>query len=381
MRIAVMGGGQLGRMLALAAHPLGLQVRCLDPSRGAPAGAVAELVVGAYDDEAALTKLADGADRATYELENLPVKAGEILAGLIPLHPSLRALEVGQERVAEKTFFRAHGIEVPDFVAVDSRAALEAGVEAIGLPAVLKTRRFGYDGKGQFVLRAREDVDEAWVRLGGWPLILEKFVPFTRELSVLAVRSEQGEVRAWPLVENHHVGGILIASIAPAPGVDDALQALGESYARRLMEALDYVGVLALETFDLGSASGPLLLANEMAPRVHNSGHWTIEGAETSQFENHLRAVAGLPLGSTAAKGPVAMVNLIGTPPAPEAVLAIPGARLHLYGKEPRLGRKIGHVTVLAQSAAELAERLAMLAKVVPVPDAAVASARRAGGA
>lgn len=373
MRIAVLGGGQLGRMLALAAHPLGLQVRCLDPSSKAPAGAVAELVVGAYDDEAALARLADGADRATYELENLPVNAGELLAKLLPVHPSLQALAVGQERVAEKTFFRAHGIDVPDFVAVDSRAGLEAGVRAIGLPAVLKTRRFGYDGKGQFVLREPGDVDEAWVRLGGWPLILEKFVPFRRELSVLAVRSEAGEVRAWPLVENHHVGGILIASIAPAPGVDADLQALGESYARRLMEALDYVGVLALETFDLG---GGRLVANEMAPRVHNSGHWTIEGAETSQFENHLRAVAGLPLGSTAAKGPVAMVNLIGTPPPAEVVLAIPGARLHLYGKEPRLGRKIGHVTVLAQSAAELADRLARLAEVVPVPDAAVESAR-----
>lgn len=374
MRIAVLGGGQLGRMLALAAHPLGLRVRCLDPSGSAPAGAVAELVVGAYDDEAALARLAEGADRATYELENLPLRAGELLAKLLPLHPSLRALEVGQERVAEKTFFRAHGIEVPDFVAVDSRETLEAGVASIGTPAVLKTRRFGYDGKGQFVLRGPEDVDEAWVRLGGWPLILERFVPFRRELSVLAVRSEAGEVRAWPLVENHHVGGILIASIAPAPGVDDARQALGESYARRLMEALDYVGVLALETFDLGDR----LLANEMAPRVHNSGHWTIEGAETSQFENHLRAVAGLPLGSTAAKGPVAMVNLIGTPPTAETVLAIPGARLHLYGKEPRLGRKIGHVTVLARSADELADRLARLARVVPVPDAALESARRA---
>lgn len=374
MRIAVLGGGQLGRMLALAAHPLGLTVRCLDPSSKAPAGAVTDLVVGAFDDEAALAKLADGADRATYELENLPVHTGEVMARMLPLHPSLRALEVGQERVAEKTFFRSHGLEVPEFVSVDSREQLERGVETLGLPAVLKTRRFGYDGKGQFVLRAREDVDEAWVRLGGWPLILERFVAFRRELSVLAVRSEQGEVRAWPLVENHHVGGILIASIAPAPGVSPALQALGERYARTLMEALDYVGVLALETFDLGDR----LVANEMAPRVHNSGHWTIEGAETSQFENHLRAVAGLPLGSTTTPGRVVMVNLIGTPPPSEVVLAIPGARLHLYGKEPRLGRKIGHVTLVAPTPQELAARLELLAKVVPVPDAALASVRSA---
>jgi len=371
VKIAVLGGGQLGRMLALAAHPLGLGVRCLDPSSKAPAGAVAELVVGAFDDEVALGRLAEGCERATYELENLPIKAGEIMASRMPLHPSLQALTVGQERVAEKSFFRAHGIAVPDFVSVDAREELESGVAKLGCPAVLKTRRFGYDGKGQFVLHSPSDVDEAWVRLGGWPLILEKFVPFSRELSVLAVRSAEGEIRRWPLVENHHVGGILIASIAPAPKLDATLEAQAAVAVTRLMEALSYVGVLALETFQVGDT----LVANEMAPRVHNSGHWTIEGAETSQFENHLRAVAGLPLGSTAAHGPVAMVNLIGTPPPTEAVLAIPGARLHLYGKEPRLGRKIGHVTVLAQSAAELGDRLERLARVVPVPDAAVASA------
>jgi 5-(carboxyamino)imidazole ribonucleotide synthase len=356
--IAVLGGGQLGRMLGLAGIPLGLRFRFLDPGEGAPAGAVGDLVVGGLGDEAALLEVAAGATVVTYEWEGVPAAAATFLAARGPVRPGARSLEVAQDRVTEKETFRRLGIATPAFAPVSTRAELEQAVgEVGGLPAMLKTRRGGYDGKGQRVLRTTGELDEAWADLGGAPLILEALVPFDRELSVLAVREAGGGVACWPVVENRHEQGILRVSRAPAPGLAPALQQRAEDLASRLLADLDHVGVLAVELFELGGE----LLANEIAPRVHNSGHWTIEGADTSQFENHLRAILGWPLGSTAARGPSAMVNCIGEMPDRDAVLAVPGTHLHDYGKAPRPGRKLGHVTVTAPSDDELTARLVTL--------------------
>jgi len=363
--VAVLGGGQLGRMLGLAGIPLGLSFRFLDPSPLAPAAAVGELVVGDLDDEAALAAVAQGADVVTYEWEGVPAESARFLAATLPVHPGDRPLEVSQDRLREKETFEALGIDTPSFRAVGSRDSLDAAVSALGLPAVLKTRRGGYDGKGQAVLRTPADVDRAWVTLGGVPLILEAFVAFDRELSVVAVRGLDGTVACWPVVENEHRDGILHLTRAPAPTADPRrardLEQRAREIATMLLGELDHVGVLAIELFDVGGS----LLANELAPRVHNSGHWTIEGAVTSQFENHLRAVLGLPLGLTDARGVSAMINCIGSMPARAEVLAVPGAHLHDYAKEPRAGRKLGHVTVVAETDAELDERVAQLSAVL----------------
>ncbi len=314
--VGVIGGGQLGRMLALAGIPLGLSFRFLDPSPDAPAGAVGELLVGAYDDPDLLDRLAEGADVVTYEFENVPVEAARRVGAI----PDARALEAAQDRLVEKQLFRRLGIPT---------ARIDDEVETF--PAILKTRRLGYDGKGQRLVETRPGSDPGQV--------LEERVPFDRELSLLAVRGRDGDTRFWPLVENVHEDGILRSSRVPAAG---APQAQAEEYGARLLGELGYVGVLALELFDVTGD----LLANEFAPRVHNTGHWTTEGSATSQFENHLRAILGLPLGATDAR-PSLMVNLIGAIPPTGRVLAIPGAHLHLYGKEPRPGRKLGHVTLV----------------------------------
>jgi 5-(carboxyamino)imidazole ribonucleotide synthase len=342
--VAILGGGQLGRMMALAGYPMGFRFRLQDARGGASSSAVAEVLQADYHDDAALARTAEGAIVVTYEFENVPVDAATTPAGNVPVRPPPQALEVAQDRLVEKTFFRDHDIDTADFVAVDTRADLEAAVAEIGLPAVLKTRRLGYDGKGQALLRRSEDVGPAFDDIGGVPLILEAFIDFRRELSVLAVRGTTGETAFYPLVENHHLQGILHLSHAPAPDLRPGLQATAEGYATRVLEALDYVGVLAVELFETKDS----LLANEMAPRVHNSGHWTIEGAETSQFENHIRAVTGMPLGSTAPRGHSAMLNILGALPETAEVLAVPHTHLHLYGKGPRPGRKIGHVTIRA---------------------------------
>ena len=357
MKVGILGGGQLGRMLALAGYPLDLTFRLFDPAPDATAGQVAPLIDGTYDDASALQRFADGVDVITYEWENVPVATATALQAYAAVYPPPQALEVAQDRFDEKSFFRSLGIPTPPFVAVDDLASLQAALASLGYPAVLKTRRMGYDGKGQQVLRTPSDVDRAWAALGGTPLILEGFVPFDRELSILAVRSSNGETTTYPLVENHHAEGILRLSLAPAPGDVTALQAMAEDYAQRVLQALEYVGVLAIELFQVGDR----LIVNEMAPRVHNSGHWTIEGAMTSQFANHLRAILGLPLGSTATPAPCAMLNLIGTLPDTRAILEVPGAALHLYGKSPRPGRKIGHVTLRGEDSASFEERLTRL--------------------
>jgi 5-(carboxyamino)imidazole ribonucleotide synthase len=357
--VGVLGGGQLGRMLALAGYPLGLRFRLLDPSPDSPAGHVAELQVGAYDDPDALIRFADGVDVATYEFENVPGEATRILESRLPVFPPSVALATAQDRLAEKRLFERLQVPLPRYAPVGSQAELEKVVGRIGLPAILKTRRLGYDGKGQVVLRGPDEVATAWEALGAVPCVLEQRIALRRELSILAVRGRDGATACYPLVQNTHRDGILRVSLAPADDVAE-LQPLADGYARRILDALEYVGLLALELF-VDDQDGRLL-ANEIAPRVHNSGHWTIEGAETSQFENHLRAVLGLPLGSTAARGWSAMVNLIGTVPPSAEMLAIPGAHLHLYGKAPRPGRKLGHVTVTADSPAA---RDALLARVL----------------
>jgi 5-(carboxyamino)imidazole ribonucleotide synthase len=359
--VGILGGGQLARMLALAGAPLGVRCRVLDPDADPPAAVAAALVQGAYADATALDRLAHGADVVTYEFENVPVASARHLARSVPVRPAPEALEVAQDRLTEKQFFASVGIETPPFAPVGSRADLEAAVARVGFPAVLKTRRLGYDGKGQQILGGPADIAAAWQAVGDGGLLLEAFVPFARELAVLAVRGHDGTTACWPIVETQHRDGILRRAVAPAPGLPPRLRDAAEDHARRLLDALGYVGVLALELFEIDGR----LVANEMAPRVHNSGHWTIEGAETSQFENHLRAVLGLPLGPTAARGHVVMLNLIGTTPDPAAVLAVPGAHLHLYGKAPRPGRKVGHVTVRADDATGAAAAAARVASVV----------------
>jgi 5-(carboxyamino)imidazole ribonucleotide synthase len=357
MTIGVLGGGQLGRMLALAAVPLGERVRVIDPSADAPAGQVAELISARYEDPAGLERFAEGLSLVTYELESLPVDVVERIAKRLPVRPPPAALAIGQDRWEEKSLFARLSIPTPRFARIDARADLEQAIAEIGLPAVLKTRRFGYDGKGQVVLRTHDTSAASFELLGGRDLILEAFVPFDREVSVIAVRGSSGEVRYYDLVENVHRSGILRLSRVPASDEARAVEADAQSYIARILTELDYVGVLALELFQVGSK----LFANEMAPRVHNSGHWTIEGAETSQFENHLRAILELPLGETSLLGPAAMINLIGSIPDRRAILAVEGAHLHAYGKQPAPGRKLGHVTVRAPSSAQLEARIAAI--------------------
>ncbi len=360
--VGILGGGQLARMMALAGAPLGLRFLVMDTAADACAGQFAPMVVGDYRDEAALGEFASRIDVATFDFENVPADSARWLAERVPVFPSPRALAVAQDRLAEKTLFRELGILVPQFAVVDSRRTLDAAIAEVGAPCILKTRRLGYDGKGQFRIRTPADADRAWDALGAQAatvgLILEGFVDFDRELSVVAARGRDGEFRAWPLTENWHVDGVLSASLAPA-AVGQALTQAAFAHARRLAEALDYVGVFALELF----CRGEELLANELAPRVHNSGHWTIEGSETSQFENHLRAVLGLPLGDTGMLGRACMLNWVGDLPAAEAVLAEPAGHWHDYGKSPRAGRKVGHATLRADTPADLASSLQRLGR------------------
>jgi 5-(carboxyamino)imidazole ribonucleotide synthase len=357
MTIGILGGGQLGYMLALAGYPLGLHFRFLDPSPEAPVGRIAHRVTAEFTDEQALEKFAHGLEVVTYEFENVPVEAARFLAERVPVYPASAALEEAQDRRREKRLFQRLGIPTTDFAEIAQTTDLDSAVKQVGLPAVLKTCSLGYDGKGQWLLRTVEDVEKARPELPNVPLILEKFVAFTRELSILAVRSRTGETSFYPLVENHHRAGILRLSLAPAPHLLPALQQGAEQAARKILESLDYAGVICLELFEVNGR----LLANEIAPRVHNSGHWSIEGAATSQFENHLRAILGMPLGSTATVGFSAMLNLIGELPEAEEVLRVSNTHLHLYGKSTRPGRKLGHVTVRANNFEKLQQRLAEL--------------------
>jgi len=353
--IGILGGGQLARMLVLAGAPLGVRFVVVDGAADACAGQIAPLIRADWRDFEALEKFAGQIDVATFDFENVPAETAQWLTERARVSPNPRALGIAQDRLAEKTLFRECGLDTPAFAAVDTRADLDAALRTVGAPAILKTRRLGYDGKGQFRLRSIADADAAWQALGSnaHGLILEAFVPFDCEVSVVAVRGRDGDFRIWPLTRNWHSEGILSASLAPAD-IDPRLRAHAFDLARTLAERLDYVGVFALELF----VHDGKLLGNEMAPRVHNSGHWTIEGAITSQFENHVRAVLGLPLGDTSALGRSCMLNWIGELPERDAILRESDAHWHDYGKSPRDGRKVGHATLRARDDASLAAAL-----------------------
>ncbi|PKN41466.1 MAG: 5-(carboxyamino)imidazole ribonucleotide synthase [Deltaproteobacteria bacterium HGW-Deltaproteobacteria-18] len=343
MIVGVLGGGQLARMLAMAGLPLGFDFVFYDPAPDPCAAPLGEHLRGEYSDRVMLSRFARRVDIITYEFENIPLECIEFLSQITPVHPGAQALVCAGDRLREKMLFQKLGIPVPAFRTVDSLATLNAAIEEIGLPAVLKTRTLGYDGKGQFVLRSRDDVARAWEMLGGFSLVLESLVAFEREISILGVRDQAGKILFYPISENvHHDGVLRFSKSCP----QDPMQKQAEALAGKLLRQMNYVGVLALELFQVGST----LLANEMAPRVHNSGHWTIEGSMTSQFENHLRAIVGLPLGKTSVTGLSAMVNFIGKQPDLAGLLALRGLHVHLYGKAQRPGRKVGHATLWSRS-------------------------------
>jgi 5-(carboxyamino)imidazole ribonucleotide synthase len=342
--IGILGGGQLGRMLALAAAELGFDAVVLEPERGCPASRVAARTIAApYDDPAALKKLAEASAVITYEFENVPAVAVDQLAALgAEVAPGPRALAAAQDRLEEKTFLNAHGAPTVAFAAASTPDEAVQAVAEVGAPALMKTRREGYDGKGQRWVEHAPDATAAFAALGGVPVIVEAACPYVRELSVIAARGRDGATCVYPLAENHHEGGILRRSIAPAR-VAKATAEQAERIAARVLGGLDYVGVIGIELFELGDGR---LLVNEFAPRVHNTGHWTQDGCEVSQFEQHIRAVAGWPLGPTHATARVEMLNLLGDEADQWARLAAePESRVHLYGKrEAKPGRKMGHV-------------------------------------
>ena len=375
MTVGVVGGGQLGRMMALAGYPLGIDCLFLDPAPNAPAGQVAPQLRHEFTDPQALRQLAAASEVLTIDWENVSVPALRALGqgkgkdggqstgtGKGPrVCPPIPAIAAAQDRVSEKRLFEKLGIPTTRWQAVNTRREPERATRAIGLPGVLKTRRMGYDGKGQCVLREPADIERAWAQLGGVPLLYEELVPFDFEVSVIGVRSTRGEVAVYPLNRNFHHEGIL--RLTRAPHGSPALRRQATAHIERVLKHLRYCGILTIEFF----VRKGRLVANEMAPRVHNSGHWTIEGAETSQFENHLRAILGLPLGSTRALGHCAMINLIGAMPARERVLAHPDLHLHDYGKEPRPGRKLGHLTLVETSASRCDRRARkLMAELVP---------------
>jgi 5-(carboxyamino)imidazole ribonucleotide synthase len=357
--IGVLGAGQLGRMLALSGYVLGMRFRFFDPAISSPAGMLADHWACDYSDASALERFADGLGMITFEFENVPVEAARYLERFVPVFPPPIALEKSQDRFVEKSFLCELGIPTPGFTTDFANGQMYK----FGFPSVLKTRRMGYDGKGQVVLRSEIELKSELNNKNGGEAILEEFIPFDRELSIIGVRNKTGELRFYPLVENHHQEGILRLSLVTGH-VSSKLQQEAEEYCARVMAALNYVGVLAMEFFEKDGG----LLANEMAPRVHNSGHWTIEGAVTSQFENHLRAVSDSPLGSTNPLGVCAMVNLIGRLPDVKSILKIDGAHLHLYDKAPRPKRKIGHVTIVETDMEVLTRKLDLVKEIVHAP-------------
>lgn len=361
IRLGVLGGGQLGKMLAQSAATLGVRTRVWDTTPDVPAGGVSEVIAAAFDDADALDVFAGGLAAATYEFENVPAATASAVGERVVLSPGIESLEATQERLTEKRVLERAGIAVAPHEGVDERGELARAALRVGYPLVMKARRLGYDGRGQAWVRSEGELDEAWRSLGGQPVLLEGAIGFERELSLVCVRSRDGDFRAYPLVENRHTEGILRTTIAPAARVSSSMQSDAEGLAEGLAASLGHVGVLTVEFFEVGGR----LIANEIAPRVHNSGHWTIEGAATSQFAQHVRAVLGWPIGSCVARGSWAMVNLIGVMPARDRVLRIDGAHLHDYAKSPRPGRKLGHVTVGACDASSLAERLEAVERAV----------------
>ena len=369
--VGILGGGQLAMMLAEAAEGLGVRCVALDPNPECPASHACEVEVGAWDDPDALDRLAarcgDGGV-VTFEFENVPAASAERLAGKVAVRPGARALEVAQDRLFERRMFADLGIDAPDMRGVDSLEDLVAAAAAMGGPAILKSRRQGYDGKGQSVLRSEADAERAWVAVGRVPAILDRMIPFVREVSVIATRGLDGSTAVYPLNDNQHANGILCVTRAPAVGIDARVAAAAQEAAKKVLDYLEYVGTIAVEFFQIGEGPQARLLANEIAPRVHNTGHWTIEGAKTSQFENHIRAVTGMELGPTDAVGHAAMVNIIGGHEPAAARGASGGASWHDYHKSARPGRKLGHVTVVRESAEERDAAVRGLLDVVGVP-------------
>ena len=349
--LAILGGGQLGRMLGLAAIPIGVHCRFLDPSPSAGAGAVGHLTVGALDDPVAIRRLIEGAAALTFEWEGVPAASlSPALDAGIAVAPGMHALRTSQDRGLEKHRFNELGIETAPYWLIHTRDDFDRALNELAAPAILKTCQGGYDGKGQARISTPQNADAAWQQLGGTPLVLEGVVAFDRELSVLACRGHDGSTVVWPVTQNEHVNGILRTSTVASDTTTAQVQHQAHQIATQLMDALGYVGVIAIELFQVGDQ----LIANEFAPRVHNSGHWTIEGSHTSQFENHVRAVLGMPLGSTALRCPTVMINALGSLPDRDAVLALPGAHFHSYGKAPRAGRKVGHITLVDPTPAAL---------------------------
>ncbi len=359
MRIGIIGAGQLGRMMALSGIPLGLRFTMYDRSHDVPGAAVAPIVTGAFDDLRALARFARAVDVVTFDWENVPVASARAVAKIVHVWPPPRALAIGQDRLSEKRLFQRLGIPVAPHAAVDDWRGMQRAVAALGTPGLLKTRRLGYDGKGQVLLRRPADAATAWKELGGRPLLYERFVHFTREVSLIAARDRAGRIACYPLAENVHKRGILAETRAPFR--DARLQHIAERHLGRLLEELRYVGILCVEFF----VERGRLVANELAPRVHNSGHWTIEGAETSQFENHVRAIAGLPLGSTRPRGYAVMQNLVGKLPPARALWGLSGVHWHDYGKSPRPGRKLGHLTQVCATRRERDRAAAKLRRLV----------------
>jgi len=354
VKIGIIGGGQLAQMMALAAHPLGLKTICLEPTPHCPASLVTEVMVGAYDDNEKLQALANAVDVITYEFENISTAALNHLKQFC-IYPPTQALTISQDRLQEKRLFEHLQIPTTRYTTIHSLMDLQAAIKSIGLPAVLKTRRLGYDGKGQYVLKNNEDIISAWENLKTQPLLLENKVAFDREVSCIGVRSQTGEIIFYDLIENQHKEGVL--HLSQITCTNTAMEKLAQDYVTRILIEFNYVGVLTVEFF----VKDNVLIANEIAPRVHNSGHWTLEGADTSQFENHLRAICGLPLGSTTTRGKVAMLNLVGVLPDLTTLLKLPHAHLHIYGKAPRPGRKLGHVTLCTQDSSIFAAELKKL--------------------
>jgi len=352
-RVGILGGGQLGRMLAQAGEALGIECRLLDPSPDACAGQVAQLVVGSVDDHEVLASFAEGIDVVTYEHENLPPESLEFLASRLRVAPGPGSLRISRDRLLERRLFARCNVAQPVHRAVSDERTLDAAIRAVGTPGFLKRRAGGYDGRGQAPVQRPDDASAAWASIGNAPATYEAHVHFDRELSIVGIRVTGGETRFYPLVESVHERGTLVRTLAPAPGVTPELESTARRMAGAVADALDHVGTFALELFDVRGE----LLANEFAGRVHNTGHWTIEGAETSQFENHLRAITGMTPGPTTPRGHTLMLNLLGrVPDALRDGSLPPGVHVHLYGKRPAPRRKLGHVTLRAAGPAGLGE-------------------------
>lgn len=357
MKVGILGAGQLGRMLALAGYPLGWTFRLFDPDANACSKEIAEVITGNYDDPSALKNFAEGCDFVTYEFENVPVDAVKEIEKVVPVFPNRKYLEIAQDRVLEKNFFAEHHIPTTDTFAISNEIDIASLPSRCSFPGMLKTRRGGYDGKGQVKVASRSEMSDAWARLKKVSCIYENFIDFTGEVSIIGVRSKSGECRFYDLVENEHREGILRLSQAPSNRFA-GLQKDAENYCKKMLEALGYVGILTIEFFVRDNK----LIANEIAPRVHNSGHWTLDGSETSQFANHVRAVSGLPLGPTRTLGYAAMLNCIGAlPQAHEVLELIPNAKLHYYGKSERPGRKVGHINLTHSDTNELQRGIKLL--------------------